>query len=294
MFIGPDEHILIMDQGSNLLMPDELVMLRDAGIQTVYLQGGVCWNHIQPRHGVWYFEHLDARIAEYERAGLKVLIGFISTMPYWKPADWYFNREGRGIMSYTNPEAAADIDDFASRLIERYKGMDAQLVYAMPADGEFPMTYRPGGGRMPISDGDLAAWIVERQRQLDAQYNEVWSAFHFSCFPTFIGPTLKALQEAYPESNHYSLQYTYWQHPHNVHAAVQASQKMFGIKYYVGSEYIQGMRQVAPWAIQHGVRFITSPIHSFQEHRRVEPWMLDTIRDTLRLYEEADGTRTIP
>ena len=289
MFMRPDEHIIIMDQGYNLLMPDELAMLRDAGIQTVYFQGGVSWYNIQPRPGVWHFEDLDARMLEYERAGLKVLIGFLSTMPYWKPWEWYFNRDGRGIMSYTNPEAAADIDDLGYLLIHRYKGMGAQLVYAMPADGEFPMAYFPGGGRLPVSDMDLAAWVIDRQRQLEAQYGEIWSAFHFSCFPTYIGPTLEELTKAYPDSAHYSLQYTYWQHPYNVHDAVQAIQKMYGVKYYVGSEYIQGMQQVTTHAINHGVRLITSPIHSYQEHRRVEPWMLDVIKDTLRQYEEATG-----
>ena len=62
---------------------------------------------------------------------------------------------------------------------------------------------------------------------------------------------------------------------------------MFGVKYYVGSEYIQGMQEITPHAIKHGVRLITSPIHSFQKYRRIEPWMLDTIKDTLRQYAEA-------
>ena len=187
-------------------------------------------------------------------------------------------------MSYTNPQTAADIDDFASLIIERYKGKEAQLVYAMPCDGEFPVPI-PRGARMETSDADFAAWVVARQRQFEAQYGEIWGAFHFTCFPTYIPPTINALKEAYPESAHYSLQYKYWNQPHNVHSAVRMAQETYGVKYYVGSEYIQGMKQVAPHAIAHGVRFITSPIHSYQEHRRVKPWMLDVIRDTLRQYE---------
>ena len=296
MFIKPDEHIIIMDQSSNLLMPDELAMLRDAGVQTIYLTAGVNWSQIQPRPGVWHLEYLDARIEEYERAGLKALIGFVSAVPRWKPDDWYFSpssrKDGRGFISYTNPQTAADIDDFAGRLIERYEGYQAQLVYAMPADGEFPIPL-PRGSRLRISDNDLSAWVVARQRQLEAQYGEIWGAFHFTCCPTYVIPIIKALKEAYPESNHYSLQYTYWHHQYTVHATVQAMQQMFGVKYYVGSEYIQGMKLVTPHAIKHGIRLIASPIHSFQEHRRVKPWMLDVIKDSLRQFEEADGTGTI-
>lgn len=292
MFIEPNEHIIIMDQGSNVLMPDELVMLRDAGIKTIYLTNGIKWMRIQPRPGVWYFEELDARIEDYEQAGLKAVIGvFGSSMPYWKPWDWFFDGKsprGHGFHSYTNPETAAGIDDFAARLIERYRGKRVQFAYAMPASGEFP-TPIPRGAQSPILDEDLAAWVVARQKQLEAQYNEVWSAFHFTCCPTYIIPTIEALKEAYPDSAHYSLQYKYFNQPHNVQAAVVGAQKKYGVQYYVGSEYVQGMKLLAPYAVQHGVRLLTSPIHSYQPRRRVEPWMLDVIRDTLGLYEEADA-----
>ena len=287
MFIEKNEHIIIMDQWENCLTRDELVMLRDAGIQTIYLQGSVRWSWIQPEPDVWRWGSLDRRVEAYEAAGIKALVGYFSSCPNWKPNDWYFSRYTTGIHSYTNPETAEDIDDFSARLIERYEGKEVQIVYAMPAAGEFPMAFTPGGSRLPLSDQHLADWIVARQKPLEAQYNEVWTAFHHSCFPTFIGPTLEALREAYQESNHYSLQYTFWQHPDNVQQAVRIVQERLGVQYYVGSEYIQGMSQVAPYAIQRRVRLITSPIHTFQEHRRVQPWMLDTIKRTLRMYEEA-------
>jgi hypothetical protein len=291
MFIEPNEHIIIMDQAYNLLMPDELAMLRDVGIKTIHLSSGIRWRYIQPRPGVHYLKHLDARVDEYERAGLKALIAFFNSVPMWKPWEWYFGnsaQKGSGFFSYTNPDTASDIDDFAALLIERYKGRPVQFVYAMPSDGEFPVPV-PRGERLPIEDDDLAAWTVARQKQLEAQHGEVWGALHHTCSPSYLEPIIKAQKDTFPNANHYSLQYRYWNHTINVFDGVNHIQEKYGVKYYVGSEYIQGMKIIAPYAVELGVRLIASPIHSLQEHRRVAPWMLDVIRDTLRQYEEANG-----
>ena len=285
-FMRPDEYIIIMDQGTNELLPDELVMLRDAGIQTIYYNAAVRWNQVQPRPGAMYLEHLDDYVEQIERAGLKALLGFFHTMPMWKPDDWYHTRDCTGIFSYTNPETAADIDAMAQFIIDRYRGRPVQLVYAMPFDGEFPCSFKPKIGR-PLPDAVIRDFVVGRQRVLEPQFNEIWTAFHHSCLPPYLVPTHEALVETFPNSNHYTLQYTFWDHGPRVKIAAQAVQERLGVQTYVGSEYCDGLKQYTAGAIERGLRFITCPIHTFQPHRRIETWMLDNIRDSLRQFEEA-------
>ena len=291
MFIEPNEHIIIMEQRSNHLTHDELLALRDIGIKTVSLTAGVQWHIIQPCPDEWHHHYLDNRVREYEAAGIKALIGFVDCMPRWKPDDWYYEavkspRIGRGFISYQNPQVAEDIDNLLDILIDRYSGYNVQFIYAMPSEGEFPFPI-PRGLTPRDDDYDFAAWVVERQRRFEAQYGEIWTAFHHTCSPTYLGPTLHALRDSYPDSAHYGIQYSYWRHGRDVQTAIQIVQQNLGIQYYVGSEFINGIEAVTPHAIRQNLRLITCPIHTYQSERRLLPYMIDKIADSLRKYDDA-------
>jgi hypothetical protein len=292
MFIEPTEHLIVMDEYGNHLLPDELRMLADAGVKTVYAHGMINWQRMQPdENDLIDWSELDAYVANIRKAGLKVLLPFLQDPPNWKPDDWYFTRQasrGRMIPSYTNLRTKVDLDAFALEIIANYLGDDVQTIYSIPIDGEFPFHDWPTDGACHVPIDKFVDFVLRRQWTFNAQFDEVWTSYHHTCNPVYIDPLYAALQERFPGSQHYGIQFTYFPHGQGLMDKVICTSRRYKVKYYVGAEYCQGLRGNVPQCIAHGMHgVIVAPIHSFQPHHRVEKWMLDDIEWAIKTFNEA-------
>lgn len=281
MFIQPDERLIIMDTFIRPLEADEMHALHLAGVKTVYYLG-IRWDKMQPTPGApMDYSEIDAYIERARWAGLKVLLPFCWSFPAWKPDDWFYSREeiegSYGIMSYTNPTVAAEIDEFICTLINRYRGEDLQVVYALPCNGEFAFHKWPIDGFAHIDAFELAEWVCKRQELLAAQYGEVWTAYHPYTNPVYWRPVYDTLFERYFGCKHYGIIFTYVQHSQPHIKTLLDYNKQRGMTYYVGSEYVQGIRSNMDKIKNNGMRIFTAPKHPYQKNDQVDAWALNTI-----------------
>lgn len=280
MFLDPGDHILIMDLDTAPLTFDEKAKISQIGINTLYYFGSIRWDVMQPTEkSPINFDRLDRYIWDADSLGMKVLIPFFYQTPPWKNEDWYYNRKLYGIPNYCNPQAGCDIDEFAKQIISRYGPKVAQVVYAMPAAGEFPVHFDPTSGLLPFPNSVLVDFVVARQKVLAAQCGEVWTAFHCYTRPVWWHDLYSVLQREFPDCNHYGIQFTYYIHDSKIiYDWIADTSARYGIKYFGGSEYCQGLRKHTPLCIaQKQQGFITAPIHPFQTNHRLETWMLDEL-----------------
>lgn len=313
MFIQSDEHIIIMDMGpatafkdgaaipANFLLLDELKQLHDIGLKTVSTTGILDWNRFQSSATAkWDYSYLDEYMERCIKAEMKALIPFVDVTPNWKPDDWYLRKDWYGVPNYENEQTGIDYDEFAKLLIDRYDPAHFQLVYATPASGEFPVHFHAYGSRLTIVGTNrilptpiLSKWIIERNKILEAQQGELWTEFHFYNDPVWIDEVYDDLRAEFPTSLFYGIQYTYFNNLKRRPKLVQQLQKArdkWNMKYFIGSEYCTGLRSHTPVAIEHGVwGFITGPLHTFQEHRRLETWMLDELSWSMKQFQEHYG-----
>lgn len=282
MFIDQDDQIILMDLELNRLGLDDLKQLADIGIKTVYYHGAIPWGEMQPTaESPINYDRLDQYMVNIEQAGLRALIPFVYSLPQWKPDNWFLTREGLGIASYTNPTAGEEIDNLAKEIIARYDPKITQLIYAMPADGEFPVHFFPYSGSLPFANSVLSDFVVARQRIFAAQHGEIWTAFHTYTNPGWWDDLYSALQSNFPDCAHYAIQFTYYIHASNdIYNRINNTSEKFGIGYFGGSEYCSGLRGHTPICISQKQRgFITAPIHPFQsQHIQFEPWMIDELK----------------
>jgi hypothetical protein len=293
MFIEPDEHLIVMDEYGNHLLPDELKALADVGVKTIYAHGIISWERMQPTEGdLINWSELDAYISKIRKAGLKVLLPFAHNMPTWKPDDWYYVREtsrgNGGIPSYTHKQTGYDLDAFALEIIYNYLD-DAQVIFSIPNDGEFPFHDWPTDGECHVPIDAFTNFVCNRQRVFNMSNGEVWTSYHHTMSPVYIDPLYAEMNWQFPGSQHYGIQFTYFPHGQGLMDKVISTSRKYGVKYYVGAEYCQGLRPNVPLCIEqrmHGV--IVAPIHSFQTHHRVdEKWMLDDIEWAIKTFNES-------
>ena len=296
MFIEPDEHLIIMDMnhgGGVDLTYDEMCLLRTAGVRTLYYQAAIRWDVMQPKDGApldWSV--VDSFVENARRAGLKMLIPFVYSIPRWKPDEFFYSREQAGELCYGVPnygsaDVTAELDAFMVEVIERYGGEDAQVIYSIPGNGEFALHLWPRSPKMDYPMNEFVAWVVARQRILVEQHDEIWTGYHPYTSPEYWEPVYGALFSEFPFARHYGFIFTYVQHsrPH-IKELIHYNQR-YGMTYYAGTEYVQGMAGHVPRLIDGGVRMLTAPKHPFQQYRGIEPWMLETIEKAIAQYEEA-------
>jgi len=290
MFIEPDEYLIIMDMNERdtdvSLTLAEMKMLKGAGVKTVYLQGLIRWERMQPDKNMdvdWAVP--DGFVERARDAGLKMLIPCLFSLPKWLPDEFFYSRKSNGqlydVPAYDNPEAAEMIDDFIMTVCDRYYGSDAQVIYSIPGNGEFALN---GHGRMDYPMEVFTDWVVERQRILAAQHNEIWTAFHPYFDPGYWKHLYGALFSAFPYDQHYGIIFTYVQHKMEHIQELLNYCREYGMKYYGGTEYVQGMRSNVPFLMETKTRMLTAPKHPYQRYSEIEPWMLDEIIWATRQY----------
>ena len=316
MFIEQDERIIIMDIGGakgfkngievpelvvrpNLLPVDDLKHLRDIGIKTVYAQGMLDWNVIQPDLGAELnFDKLDEYIERMQQSGMKAIVPFIEVAPTWKTDDWYIRRDYYGIPNYRSEEAAMDYDAIAQALLPRYDKKYFQLTYGIPSGGEFAVHFHAYNSRLTLPGDEilptkvLVDWVIGRNSLLEPQHNEIWTAYHHLTHPVWMDELYNAMRVEFPSSEFYGIQFTYFgpvNRRRNMIPDLQHARDTWGIKYFVGSEYCQGLREHTPIAIEHGVwGFITSPFHfeQRQKYTNMEDWMFDELAWSLKQLQD--------
>ena len=160
------------------------------------------------------------------------------------------------------------------------------MIYAIPANGEFALHLFPAHGRMDYPMELFTSWVVDRQRLMELQHGEIWTAYHPYTDPEYWSPVYGALFSAFPFAKHYGIIFTYVQHIGRKHIRerIQENQKWEAMTYFAGTEYIQGMRENVPILKAGGARMFTAPKHNFQKHRKIEPWMLEEIEWAISQY----------
>ena len=305
MFIKPNEHIIIMEDIVTPFSSDDIKMLEDAGMTLVYLSTSIFWDQIYHKHSDKLdWSSLDSRIDKFLDSGLKIILPFYHTMPTWFPDDWYIKRHEiltHNIPNYANEEYGKAVDNFAAQILERYSDYKhkIQLTYAIPAAGEFLFDDLMVKN-FPVSDEEIIRFISNRQKVLMQQHGELWLYIH-----NFLGlpnnwnnkhlPFLyQALREQFPDNPLYSVQFAHFttaNSPNYIEGQMKVKEynERYGVQFFIGSEYCEGLTTNFNAAIEQKVRgFFTAPMHITHpaKHTSVQPWMVDALREANRKLEE--------
>jgi hypothetical protein len=289
-----------MDMNVDYLAPgteltqDEMFMLRDAGVKTIYYQAGIRWDRMQPAPNEpvdW--SNVDRWVEKGRKAGLKMLIPPVFSFPRWLPNEFFLSHEydrdsdAFGVPNYTNPDALDTMVDWVSNVIFRYAAEDVQVIYSMPINGEFVTELYPRTPYIPFDVQVLIDWNVKIQSMLAAQHGEVWTIYNSYINPVWWFDYFTGLREAFPPDkfDHYGYVFTYVQHIgiSHVQRCLNFNQDARMI-YFGGTEYVQGMRTNVPILKRHGARMLTAPKHPYQGHKAVNEWMQNEIRWALDYY----------
>lgn len=293
MFIEPDDYLLIMDmnEGNDVdLTLDEMHLLKDVGVKTLYYWAAFRWDRMQPTPtSPINWGDADRFVERARKAGLKMLLPFVYSYPKWKPDEFFHSRElvehCYGIPNYINEQATAEIDELMREAILRYWADDVQVIWSIPGNGEFPFHIWPRHGELECPMESLIEWVLARQRVLVQQHNEIWTMYHPYTAPKYWHPLYDALFAEFPDAKHYGIIFTYVQHLHPHFMPFLQYNKDRGMTYYGGTEYVQGMEANVPRLLGDGVRMLTAPKHMYQPKRAIEPWMLDEIEKAIGQYD---------
>ena len=270
MFIENDEHIIIMDCEAAPLRRSEFQSLEECGIKTVWLHGGVDLNI--------YWDNIYRRVEDLlEYTKLKMLLPFFCSP---SQGDWFKN----GAIDYANPDVAKSMDDTTLKLLEYFAPVRdrVQLTYAHSGNGEYPWPLKSGPQttKGPVSKEELARFIADRQKILSSQHNEVWlpMAHILGHFGIIVDEINRVLHLEFADCAHYRIQYTHFPlMSESVRWIIKSNPQS---KYFVGSEYVEGLVSNYEEGILQGVwGFLTSPTHRLSSQTRVEPGMLKIIRN---------------
>jgi len=111
--------------------------------------------------------------------------------------------------------------------------------------------------------------------------SEVWHSGHH-CWATmgqgggamFIRDVLNALRANIPNVNFHGIQYTYWYHNETYKNKVREDANNYGIDFYVGAEYCEGLPVYMPQMLKEKYKgFIIAPLSPLTSHERMEEWM---------------------
>ena len=251
MFIEENERLIIMDLagmenfGYTGLSISDFQGLESVGVRTISCEGLA---HLDVDWEIIY-----GRIDDILRnTNLKILCTIWRTSP--AGMDWLLDGE----INYGDPEVGKSIDEVTLRFIDGFgNNRDrVQVTYGYGKSGgevdwmRYEYRVIPGhtgqhdrvGEVPPVSDEGVAEFVVERQKILSSQHNEVWTSF----LNTMVAPGHprrmiidNALYDAYPDCSHYRLQHYYFP---SMELAVSRSliRNNPKSKYFVGSDFVPG------------------------------------------------------
>lgn len=307
MFLDPTEHILIMDEVTCPFSLDDLKKLEGAGIKTVFGNCFIRWDEIY-KQGISELDwsSIDRNIERYLHTNLKLLLPTYYTMPGWFPSEWYIKNteipEHR-IPNYGNEDFRNAVDNFINQILIHYADIQdrIQLIYAIPSGGEFVIDPFMEDN-FPFTDDDVIDFVIGRQKLFVKQHEEIWMSFH-----NWLGnargwnrehlPLLyDALRDEFPYVPRYSIQFAHFMigafstTDVSLQLKVKRYNRKYGIQFFIGSQYCDGLIMNIDAAIQQGVRgFFTAPFHleNPKKPTHLEDWMLTAMVETNKRFEEA-------
>jgi len=284
MFLEKNERLLLMDYsqippaGENspkrFLSISDWQKLEKVGIQTIWLE------HFDYLSSTWGHK-LDDFL---ENTNLKILL------PFWyhpPPGyEWLRLVDNYNNIDYANPDVGKSIDDFTLTLLDELDDVKdrVQLIYGYNA-GEFAWIGDSVRDNPSVPWEVVVEFIVERQKILCSQHNEVWYKLHdFLALRQNQLDWPKRLNDAlyaeFPDSEHYRVQHAFFATGGNFTAYNRLALKRNPrSKYFIGSEYVKGLSDNYDEALKLGTwGFITSPIHFLTDYMTLEDWMLEGIK----------------
>lgn len=319
MFLADNEFILFMDcVNDGMVTVDELKQLRQAGVRTLYraytdfdkfyFKGTPNWNYFDD-----YLERADA-------AGMKSIHQLWQSETYLGPANWYAKKAG-GQTRALSPwcvEAQEYNRDIIRMIIKRYSGSNIMFVTGQHQGNERVLRnsaayfdehaladwQKEHDGKPDHRTSAGAEWLKKSYIKLmtdlakifmEQPQREVW--FNLSRYKATV-PTLcchgcewiddylvewKKLKPA--AINHIS--FNFFPYPKEYQDTVISKSKQFGTLEFAGAEYAQGLKAGnGARAVELGLRgMIIGPTHPFSGYKRIEPWMIDEIGKTQKLFE---------
>jgi hypothetical protein len=288
MFLDVDEHMLIMDDIDSKMRLSDFQKLESCGVKTVYLHEAIHLHRIFSNSDclIPNWEYVDERINPIlENTNLKMVVPYFSTPPRALQHFWYANN----IINYGNPDVGKSIDDYF-RIVRNHLPLNrVQLVYAFDSDGEF--IWRTKDRSFPFTEEIVINFMVERQKLFSLQHNEIWNPIHntLGWIWDVIDNINSRLCLEFPHCNQYRIQFSHfpmtW--PSFGQDIIKKNYDLYGIKYFVGSEFIEGININMPKALEQYVwGYLTSPIHHFTKRKQIDTWMLEIIRNANNTFSE--------
>ena len=301
------------------LPEEDIITLVDAGIRTSIVYQ-VDWNVIEPVQGQRSWAYYDDLIGMLNRCGMKTIVLAFSWLPDWIPPEWlimdsYGNTAK--MISPWNDEAWSYALGFIQELHDRYTvpgqsmSMNSWLtdgetlfpndyyIYDQHAQAAFAERYNRSpemavdalGQREEFLRFAQVKMMYELQSiHIENENREIWYSLH----PALEGyhgngcdnieSILQTWRAAWPEANINHL-YCTWVMWHGYWPKMNAWRAAYGENSFGGAEYAEGVVGTTRAAIDNGLRgLLINPCHPYTGHTRVEDWMLDNIRESLKLW----------
>jgi len=285
MFLTETDYIIIMEVKQKPISLNDLLKLEDVGIETILLSG---WTYLGSSWDI-FLNRIDSIL---EGTNLKVMLEL-----FYSPVhDWWLipieqsspSYRAYRHVNYSNPEVGSSIDECILELYSRVDSARVKFNYAGARGGEF--LWENNNLACPISIEILTKFMVDRQRVIADKHGEVWTTFHHMLGGNLTTTTAinEALYDAFPTNKyeHYRVQSIQFAPTATIaleefnRKAIQSNPRS---KYFVGSEWAEGLATNLEKALEHGVYgFLTSPMHNFVPYTQIEDWMLDNIKEAIK------------
>jgi len=284
MFLTKTDYIIIMEMSEKPISIPDLLKLQEAGIETVFL---VTWANLNMPWEI-FLNRIDSIVQE---TSLKVMIVLFYAPKY----DWWLipiehsspsHRIYRHI-DYQNLAVGRSIDRCLMDLLAKIDRTRVQLIFSGTLGGEF--LWEDNSSSCPLSLEALIKFIIDRQRICANQNGEVWMTHHHMLGGNLVATTAinEALYAAFPtdEYEHYRIQYVQFAPTASIEMEEFNKKAILGnsrAKYFVGSEWVEGLKSNYEKAIEHGAYgFLTAPMHTYIPYTQIEDWMLNNIKETV-------------
>ncbi len=285
MFITKDDYIIIMEVAQKPIVIADLLKLEEAGIETILLSN---WVHL----GFPWDAFLNRIDSILQGTNLKVMLEIFYTPQH----DWWLipveqsspSYRKRRHINYANPEVGPSIDKCVLELYGSVDKTRVQFLFGGAAGGEF--LWEDNNLPCPVPVEVLTNFLVDRQRIFANKFGEVWAIHHHNLWGNLTTTTAinNALYDAFPtdEYEHYKIQSIQFMPAATIEGEEFNKKAVLGnpkSKYFVGSEWAEGLVTNYEKALEHGVYgFLTSPMHNFLPYTKIEDWMLDNIKEAIR------------
>ena len=149
----------------------------------------------------------------------------------------------------------------------------------------------------------LCKHFVARQKTVCELHpsREIWTALHrmyvvrrgyvcSGCSPEWIDYYYQKTVDEVKPDRFYGIQYTYFRTRgrfHRIVPFVQKDMERFGIRYFVGSEFVDGLMANTATAIDRGLRLLTAPQHEIRRKHKITPDTFDAFAYSLGEYRKA-------